>query len=52
LQLPSCPQLVAPPSVHWFSGSDPAGTEVQLPGAVLRAHDWQTPPQAELQQSP
>ena len=31
LQNPSVPQLAAPESAHWLSGSAPAGTGVQTP---------------------
>jgi hypothetical protein len=37
---------------HWFSGSWPAGTAVQMPVVVASAHDWQLPLQALLQQTP
>jgi hypothetical protein len=46
------PQAAAPLSVHWFSGSCPAGTFVQVPTVPLSAHDWQVPAQAALQQKP
>ena len=46
------PQAAAPLSVHWFSGSWPAGTFVQVPTVPVSAHDWQVPAQAALQQNP
>jgi hypothetical protein len=52
LQKPSVMQLAAPASVHWFSGSWPAGTFVQVPMVLLSAHDWQLPAQAVAQQTP
>ena len=39
LQNPSVPQAAAPLSVHWFSGSCPAGTLVQAPTVPDKAHD-------------
>ena len=50
LQKPLLPQLAAPASVHWLSGSWPAGTLVQVPMLLGSAHDWQAPVQAVLQQ--
>ena len=38
-QEPSVPQLFAPWSVHWFSGSLPVGTLVQVPSVPASAHD-------------
>ena len=52
LQVPSLPQVEAPASVHWFSGSWPAGTLVQVPTVPVSAQDWQVPPQAVMQQTP
>jgi hypothetical protein len=52
LQKPSFPQLAAPASVHWFCGSCPAGTLVQVPTVPASAHDWQVPPHAVWQQTP
>ena len=46
------PQAAAPLSVHWFSGSWPAGTFMQVPTVPVSAHDWQVPAQAALQQKP
>jgi hypothetical protein len=51
-QVPSVPQLAPPLSVHWDSGSLPAGTLVQVPALPDSAHDWQVPVQLELQQTP
>ena len=40
-------------STHWADGSTwLAGTLVQVPTEPERAHDWQAPPQGELQQYP
>jgi hypothetical protein len=52
LQKPSVPQAAAPLSVHWFSGSCPVGTLVQLPTVPVSAHDWHVPAHAALQQKP
>ena len=38
-QNPSVPQLADPWSVHWFSGSWPAGTLVHVPTVPASAHD-------------
>ena len=51
-QVPSVPQLGAPWSVHWFSGSCPAGTVEQVPPVPVSAHDRQVPVQAVRQQTP
>ena len=45
-------QLAAPASVHWFSGSWPAGTLLQVPSEPAIAHDMQSPVQAVWQQTP
>jgi hypothetical protein len=52
LQVPSLPQVAAPLSAHWPSGSWPAGTVEQLPAVPGRAHDLQTPSQTVPQQVP
>jgi hypothetical protein len=52
LQNPLLPQVGAVPSVHWLSGSCPAGTLVQAPWLPVNPQDWQVPVQAELQQKP
>jgi hypothetical protein len=52
LHTPSSPQLVAPASVHWFSGSCPAGTFVHTPAEPARLQAWQAPVQALSQQTP
>jgi len=52
LQVPSLPQAAAPPSVHWFSGSCPAATLVQVPSVPASAHDLQVAVQAVAQQIP
>ena len=46
------PQVDAPWSAQWFSGSWPAGTLVQVPADPLSAHDWQVPVHAVWQQTP
>jgi hypothetical protein len=51
LQKPSVPQVDDPASVHWFSGSLPVGTLVQLPAVPVSAHDWQVPVQLVAQQT-
>ena len=51
-QVPSVPQLAAPLSMHWFSGSAPTGTKVQIPMLPVRAQERQVPVQLELQQTP
>ena len=51
-QVPSVPQLGAPLSVHWLSGSAPTGTGVQVPAVPASAHERQVPVQLELQQTP
>ena len=50
LQVPSFPHAAAPPSVHWFSGSWPAATLVQVPSVPAIAHDLQVAVQAVAQQ--
>src|SRR5690348_9727179 len=50
--MPSVLQLDAPRSAHWFNGSWPAGTLVQVPTVPAIAHDWQVPPHAVAQQTP
>jgi hypothetical protein len=50
-QVPSVPQLGAPLSMHWFSGSPPTGTNVQVPMLPERAQERQVPVQLELQQT-
>ena len=52
LQNPSVPQLAAPWSAHWPSGSWPAGTEVQVPSVPASAHDLQVPAHVLAQQIP
>jgi hypothetical protein len=52
LQTPLVPQLEAPWSMHWFSGSCPTGMFVQVPSVAASAHDVQVPVQLELQQTP
>jgi hypothetical protein len=51
--LPFVPQELCPRSAHWPAGSTWfTGTLVQVPCALGSAHDWQAPPQGELQQNP
>jgi len=52
LQVPSLPQLAAPASVHWFSGSCPAGTVVHVPRLPAIAHERQVVLQTLAQQMP
>src|SRR6185369_11474693 len=49
---PSVPQLAAPWSAHWFSGSVPAGTSMHRPSLPETAHDRHAPPHAVAQQTP
>jgi len=51
-QNPSVPQLVAPWSAHWLSGSWPAGTVEQVPPVPDSAQDMQLPRQAVWQHTP
>ena len=52
LQVPSLPQVAAPASVHWFSGSRPLGTLLHAPRLPATAHDRQVPVQEPPQQTP
>ena len=45
-------QAGVPRSEHWFSGSAPLGTLVQVPTVPASAQDWQVAPQAVMQQTP
>jgi len=49
---PSVPQVFAPESAHWFSGSVLAGMAVQTPRFPVRAQDVQIPVQEPAQQTP
>jgi hypothetical protein len=51
-QVPSVPQVAAVTSVHWFSGSWPLGTFVQVPTVPEIAQDRQVPVQVVVQQTP
>ena len=51
-QAPSFPQLAAPWSAQWFSGSAPAGTSMHRPSLPAIAHERQVPSQAVAQQTP
>ena len=46
------PQLAAPLSMHWLSGSCPTAAKVQVPALPASAHERQVPVQLELQQTP
>jgi hypothetical protein len=50
LQVPSLPQVAAPASVHWFSGSAPAATLVHVPSVPASAHDLHVAVHAVAQQ--
>jgi hypothetical protein len=50
--VPSVPQVVAPLSAHWPSGSWPVGTIEQMPCVPARPHDRQMPLHSVLQQVP
>ena len=52
LQRPLRPQVVAPASAHWASGSWPAGTATHVPIEAAMAHELQTDEQAVAQQTP
>jgi hypothetical protein len=52
LQNPSVPQLAAPESAHWLSGSAPAGTGVQTPSVPVSPHERQVPVHGPAQQYP
>jgi hypothetical protein len=49
---PSVPQLDAPESAHWFSGSVLAAIAVQTPRLAVSAHDMQIPVHAPAQHTP
>ena len=49
---PSVPHVATPWSVHWFSGSWPAGTVEQVPPVPVRARDMQLSAHAVRQQTP
>ena len=51
-QVPSSPQVAAPPSVHWPSGSCPLGTLLHEPTVPAIAHERQVPVQVVAQQTP
>ena len=51
-QVPSLPQLAAPSSAHWLSGSVPAGTSMHRPSLPAIAHERQVPLHALVQQTP
>jgi len=52
LQRPLRPQVVAPASAHWASGSCPPGTATQVPTEPETAHELQVEEQAVAQQTP
>jgi hypothetical protein len=51
-QVPSLPQVIAPSSAHWFSGSVPLAASMHCPSLPAIAHDLQVPAQAVVQQTP
>ena len=51
-QAPSVPQVPAPWSLHWFRGSLPAETIVQVPAVPASAHDMHVAVHAVWQQTP
>jgi hypothetical protein len=51
-QEPSVPQVAAVASVHWLSGSWPAGTETQVPSDPAMAQEEQLAVQVVAQQTP
>jgi hypothetical protein len=51
-QDPSVPQLAAPLSAHWFNGSCPSATSVQVPAVPARLHDRHAPVHALRQHAP
>ena len=51
-QKPLVPQVAAVASVHWLSGSWPAGTAMQVPSEPAIAHDEQLVAQVVAQQTP
>jgi hypothetical protein len=52
LHMPSSPQVDAPASLHWPSGSMPSGTFLQVPSLPATAQDLHVPEQAAMQQRP
>jgi hypothetical protein len=52
LHCPSRPQVVAPSSAHWPSGSMPSGTLRHVPSLPATAHDLHVPVQAAEQHRP
>jgi hypothetical protein len=52
LQVPSVPHEVAPWSVHWFSGSWPAGTVEHVPPVPVSEQDMQVLRHEVWQQTP
>jgi hypothetical protein len=51
-QVPSVPQVEAPLSAHWPSGSSPAVTSVHVPAVPARLQERQLPVHAVRQQAP
>jgi hypothetical protein len=51
-QVPSRPQVSAPLSAHWPSGSCPAGIVEHVPAVPARAHELQIPLHSVLQHAP
>jgi hypothetical protein len=52
LHMPSSPQVVAPSSAHWPSGSWLSGTFRHVPSLPATAQDLHVPEQAAMQQRP
>src|SRR4029079_1023190 len=52
LHCPSRPQVIAPSSAHWPSGSMPSGTFRQVPSLPATAHDLHVPVQVAEHQRP
>jgi len=52
LQKPLVPQVAKPASLHWASGSRPAGTATQVPSDPLRSQELQIDVQVVAQQIP
>lgn len=50
--MPSVPQLVAPASAHWLSGSVVGAASVQVPTVPGSAHERQVPVHELAQQTP
>jgi hypothetical protein len=51
-QVPSLPQVMAPSSAHWLSGSVPLAALMHWPSLPAIAHDLQVPEHTVVQQTP